>query len=177
MSLAWSVPHGIMGRSTLANDTPGQTRFVSYVSQAGVETNEPQRQIRLFNDLGAAAVVGRPYVITFDGNEEQQPKASTPATAAADQYVVVAVTAVPDQTWGWYACAGYVNAQVDGDATDVSVGDFLTVTNAIPTAFTDNTTARTTDSFAIACEANTGAAVAGTQHKILLFGDPADIDA
>ena len=175
--IGFSMPHGVHPRDTIANDYPGATRMNTYVSSLaanlGTETRQPQWLIKLFNDLGSAAVVGRPYVISFDGADlDQIPKAITPATIAADQYVVVAVEAVADQAWGWYCCAGWVDALVDGGTNDVTAGDYLKVANA-GTSFVDDGTARTTDTCAKASTTNTGAAA---MQKILLLGDRADID-
>ena len=169
------VAHGVAPRTTLANETPLASLFNTYITSAGVQTGEPQEWVRLFNDTGAAAVVGRPYIIIHDGDEEENPKAATPASTAAgaNTYVVVAMEAVADQDWGWYCWRGYVDAMVDGDSTDVTKDDYLLVANAA-TAFTDNTTTRTAQSAAIACEDNTGAAAL---KKIYLFGDPVDVTA
>jgi hypothetical protein len=170
----WGHPSGIIGRSTIANDTPGQVRLVSYTTSAGVETNEPQRQVRLFNDTGAACVKGGVYMVGFDATEEQNPKIEVCAAVTVNRQLVVAVEATADQTWGWFAYAAYVDALVDGDTTDISAGDYLKiVAGTNPDAFIDDSTSRTADSAAIAMEANTG-----TQAltKVFLFGDPCDVD-
>jgi hypothetical protein len=91
-----------------------------------------------------------------------------------NRQLVVASAAYADQTWGWYTFAGYCDALVDGDATDVTKDDYLKIvagTNA--DAFIDDTTSRTADSAAIACADNTA-----TQAltKVFLLGDPCDVD-
>ena len=167
------VAHGVAPRTTLTDESPGARLFNTYITSAGVQTHEGQEWVRLFNDLGAAAVKGRPYMVFYDGDEEENPKAATPATTAADvhTYIVVAMEDVADQHFGWYCFKGYVDAFVDGDATDVAKDDYLKVANTA-TAFTGDTTTRTAQSCGIACEANTGTAAL---KKIYLFGEPCDI--
>ena len=169
------VPHGVAPRTTLTDESPGARLFNTYITSAGVQTGEGQEWVRLFNDSGAAAVKGQPYLLMHDGDEEENLKAITVASTAAGvpALIVVAMEAVADQAWGWYCWRGTLDAMVDGDATDVAVDDYLQVANA-GTAFTDNTTTRTAQSAAIAMEANTGAAAL---KKIYLFGMPVDVTA
>ena len=110
--------------------------------------------VRLYNATGAAMVTGRVYRVAFDGDEETNPSAVACVTLAnVYQNVVVAMSDVAITSWGWFAIQGYCQAFVEG-TTDVAKDDFLTVNDATDDdAFIDDTTARTINSFAIACEA------------------------
>jgi hypothetical protein len=171
MSLAF-YPVGLSGRSTLAEDSPGAIRYSEY---QGAETREPQVQMRLFNDAGEAAVVGGVYLIVPTGVEEENPKViDVAADTVVAHRVAVAIEAVADQAWGWFAVGGYVDALVEG-TTDVAVGDFLKTTAATSaTAFFKDATARSVKSFAVACTAQ--ASATPTLTKVYLLGDLGDVD-
>lgn len=172
--------YNIQGRSTLADDTPGALRMCSYVTSAGVETKEPQLQVRLFNDTGSAMVVGQVYVTNFDGDEEKNPKVAVISALSAgdERWVVVATATTADQAWGWFVIKGYVDALVEG-TTDVAVDDYLKTTAATSTTGLIKDQAvgsgRTTKTAAIACAAQTANSNVAT--KIYLIGDRGvDID-
>jgi hypothetical protein len=171
----WAYPSGIMPRSLLASDSPGAVKLVSFVSSAGVETGDVGKAVRLFNDRGSACVQGGVYMVGFDATVAQNPKVETcVAETSVSRQVVVAMDATADQAWGWFFYAGYCNALVDGDATDVAAGDYLKITAGTNAdAFIGNTTSRTVDSFAIAMEANTSTEAL---KKVFMLGDPADVD-
>jgi hypothetical protein len=169
----YAIPQGLMGRSTVHNDTPGQIRYQSYITSAGVETNEPQVLVRLYNSLAAAAstVKGGAYQVIYTG-AGLNPGILLPAAVTANVNIVIAPAIYLTATWGWYVWAGYVDALVEG-ATDVAIGDFLKVTAPNAYLITDGAT-RTTDSFAVACEAQ--ASATPTLAKVFLFGAEADVD-
>jgi hypothetical protein len=171
----WGHPSGFMPRNVAAGDSPGQIRLISYVNSSGVETGEACRIVRLFNDRGAACVLGGVYMVDFDATVAQNLKVATcVAETSVQRQVVVAMAATADQAWGWFAYAGYVDALVDGDTTDVAAGDYLKITAGTNAdAFLGNTTSRTVDSFAIAMAANTSTEAL---TKVFLLGDPADVD-
>jgi hypothetical protein len=172
----WGVPHGIQGRSTLAEDTPGAIRYGEYVSSAGVNTHEPQVMVRLFNDTAAACVKSAIYMVDYDGDEEENPKVIAIAADAAGggRWVVVATEATADQAWGWFVIFGYVDALVEGTG-DVAKDDYLKTTAATSTTgFVVDGTARTVDSFAMATEAQADAGEIAI--KVYLLGQRADVD-
>lgn len=151
---------------TLASDSP-----LAY--QQAENTDGTRRlAVRLYNGTGGATVVGRVYRIAFDGDEETNPKAAACVTlASVYQNVVVALEVTADATWGWFAIQGYCQAFVEG-TTDVAKDDFLTVNDATDAdAFIGDTTTRTVNSFAIACEAQ--ADNSAVLKRVYLFGDRA----
>ena len=164
---------GVMGRSSLANDTPGARRAVSYIASDGTVTNEPQIQHRIYNGLGAASVTGGAYVIAYDGDEETNPKFILPVTAAFDSECCVTPAIVADATWSWVVTAGYVDALVEG-TTDVVKDDFLKVTQANGASFITDTSTRSADSMAIATAGQTSATP--TLTKIFILGGAHDVD-
>jgi len=88
--------------------------------------------------------------------------------------VAVAPVAIAAAAVGWVAIEGVVYANVDGDSTDVAVGDYLKVTVATNAdAFLSDGTTKTLDSAAVALEANTGVEAV---KLVNLLGFPTDID-
>lgn len=159
-------------QDTLTNDTPLARKWVTY---PGSTTGEQCLAVRLYNGTGAAMVAGRVYRISFDGDEETNPKAVAVVTLAnVYQHVCVALEATADAAWGWFAIQGYVDAFCNGDATDIAKDDFLTCNDATDDdAFIDDTTTRTVNSMAIACADETDATPSLT--KVYLLGDRAII--
>lgn len=135
-----------------------------------------QKQIRVFNDTGGALVVGDCYHLTASGLPEENPKVLDFTDAGNDNYrmLVVAVEAIADQSYGWVAFAGYVDAHVEG-TTDVAVGDYLFLdTNSgggVTALITSGGTVETNSTVAIACEAQGTAGVA-TKAMVFLLGAP-----
>jgi hypothetical protein len=128
----------------------------------------------LYNATGVALVAGRIFKVVYDGDEETNPKVivCTASPATTPEEVAVALAAVPAASWAWFAVQGYVNAYVNGDSVDVAKDDFLKiVVGTDDDAFVGNTTTRTTNSHAIATEAETTATPAS--HRVYLLGDPA----
>lgn len=154
-------------QDALTKDAPLQAEWRTYGP-----TDERCLAVRLYNGTGAAMVVGRVYRMAFDGDEETNPSAVACVTLAVYQHVVVALEAVASASWGWFAIQGYVDAMCNGDAVDIAKDDFLTVNDGTDDdAFINNTTARTVNSFAIACAAETDATPSLT--KVYLFGSRA----
>ncbi len=131
--------------------------------------------VRLYNGSGGAVTAGAVYKVVYDGDEETNPKVvACTATATLLQNVVVATEATADAAWGWFAFKGTYSVLCNGDATDISKDDFLKIVVATDAdAFVDDTTARTVNSFAIACEAETDATP--SRIRVYLIGDPAVI--
>lgn len=172
----WGHPVGFLGRGTISTFPLGAIRQVSYTDTSGTETKEPQKQVFLINKTGGATIAGGVYMIAYDGDEETNPKCIACAAVTVDVNTVVATEVLDDAECGWFVYAGYCNAMVDGDATDVAKDDTLKIvagTNA--DAFIQDTASavRTADSAGIACEANTGTQAL---KKVFLFGDRHDID-
>lgn len=164
---------GMVGsRNTLALESPMAVRRAAY---QGSNEELYNIQIRLCNKSGGDTVVGRVYKVVYDGDEETNPKAvACTATATVLQHVVIAQEVLADGAFGWFTIQGYCDAFVNGDSTDVTKDDFLKIVAATDDdAFVDDTTARTANSFAIACADETDATPSLT--RIYLFGDPAVI--
>ena len=167
MSLLWGMRHGVQARSTLANDTPGALKTITYVDSNGVDTNDPQVLIRLYNDTGSATTDGQVFLVSFDGDEETNPNITTPATSSVYSTYVVSYGAVANATWGWFTIAGYCNALVEG-TTDVAKDDMLQGSNGNAYFIQDGGATRTTDSIAIATAAQATNSAVST--KVYLFG-------
>jgi hypothetical protein len=117
--------------------------------------------------VSEAKAQGEFQVITFDGDEETNPKLADAATLAVYQKVGVLLEAVT--TAGFYEVQtkGVCEALVDG-TTDVAKDDFLEVLNTSVSAVKDGTT-RSVNSVAIAREAQT--TNAGTLTDVYLLGE------
>lgn len=129
---------------------PGHTRTRTWYDDAG--NLRTQTVMWLFNDLGAAATVAKPYMVRFQGTAGQSPAVVALAASPTDtpELCCVAITAVADQTWGYFAVEGWCEALVEG-TTDCTRGDYLSLDDDIVSggAFKEDTTTRTKNSFAI----------------------------
>lgn len=155
---------------------PGYRRRVGYLNTTTNKVEGDRTEIYLYNGRGSATLAGGVYTLQYDGDEETSPRVITCAATTWDTYVVVSPIVIADATWGWFAIEGYVDALVDGGATDVAKDDTLKIvvgTNA--DAFVQDTASMvpTTDTFAIACEANTSTELV---KKVYLFGQRGDLD-
>lgn len=120
----------------------------------------------LYAIVPANALKGEVYVVTYDGDEETCPKLVAAATNASNQeYAVV----LADQG----STAGVAKVQVKGHAyvlvegtTDVAKDDYLELLNTEKSAKKDGT-ARTVNSFAIACAAQTSNSAVLTECELL----------
>ncbi len=110
---------------------------------------------------------GNVRVITFDGDEETNPTAATPATSTVYQRVVVATQTTTAAGFQWYQYKGDAEALVEG-TTDVAKDDFLEVLNT-ETSFKKDASSRSTNSVAIAQEAQ--AANSAVLTNIYLLGE------
>lgn len=120
----------------------------------------PQCVIRAYNGTGSALTAGRPYILTFDGDEETNPSVAV-ATASmtgevtsgsALRRVVVALKATANATWDWFAIQGYVNCLVEG-TTNVAKDDYLELVPASTATALQKDAALGNTSVAIACAA------------------------
>ena len=111
---------------------------------------------------------GEVLVLSYDGDEETNPKAVAPATASFKQRVVVAGEDQGSSAgFQWCIISGECSALVDG-TTDVAKDDFLEVLNTAD-GFTKDGTSRAATSAAIAREAQT--ANSDTLTSIYLIGE------
>lgn len=156
---------------------PGHVRTRTFLDDEGYER---QQQVKwLFNDTGGAAVLGRPYVIRYKGGGEKPLCIAALAASPADtpEEICVAIEAVANNAWGYFAVEGYVEALVEG-TTDCTAGDYLSAdVNIVANgAFKEDTTTRTKNSFAMYMdptdETTNGSA---TLRLIRLFGEHAEI--
>lgn len=170
---------GIPGRSILAEDSPGFIRHATYVelkdptaTTFGRQTHEPQVLQRLYNATGGALVLGRPYAIVEEDDEETSPKLIDPATAGAgaEVRVGVAIDVAADTTWTYAVIQGYVDALCDGGTNDITEGDYLEVDNA-GTAFTSDGATRTANSAARFAEDAAYTSATEALKKVYLLGD------
>lgn len=159
----------VVGQESLTNNSPLQGRWVS--NSDGTQC----LAVRLYNGTGGTINKGECYRVAFDGDEETNPKAANVVTLAnVYQYVVVALADLADAVWGDFAIQGYCDAMCNGDSTDISKDDFLTVNDSTDDdAFIGDTTTRTVNSMAIACAAETDSTPSLT--RVYLLGDRAII--
>lgn len=107
----------------------------------------------LFAYVPASAVKGEVYVVTYDGDEETNPKLIAAATLAVYQEVAVVLK---DQGasagFNWVQTKGKVGMLVEG-TSDVAKDNYLEVLNTEKSAKLDHASVRSVNSIAIACEA------------------------
>lgn len=151
---------------TLANDAPGKVRWVSNkgADQSGhVDTDNVDGtgkwQIKAYNASGLTVQYGC-YHLTFDGDEQTNPKVIDFTDAGNDNFrrLVVSPEAIPDATWDWFDFAGTTTCLVEG-TTDVAKDDYLMLdtnsTGGVDSLVTSGGTVETNSTVAIACEAST----------------------
>lgn len=166
--------YGYPSRSTGCDDAPGATRLAYYTTSAGVETKEPQAQVRLINNSGGALVKNQVVLVEYTGLGTTNPGVITVAAKTPNYYAVVATEAVAASAFSWFVFQGYVDALVEG-TTDVAAGDFLGLTAATSTTgFLKDSASKTTKSFAIAHAAQT--TNSNVAAKVFLIGEAADPD-
>jgi len=142
-------------------------------AQAGQEAVQGKTTLQ-FLYVPANTEKGEILVKSFDGDEEMNPKAVTPATSTIFQRVVVA-TEDQGSTAGfqWCVVEGDCEALVSGSA-NVAKDDFLEVVNGADNLIKDAST-RSEKSVAIAREAYTTSADA--LKKVSLLGERSVISA
>jgi len=108
----------------------------------------------VYMQVPATTAAGTPLVVTYDGDEEVMVKGVAPATLAVYQDIaIVPVLQGSAAGFQWCQTKGLCKALLDG-TTDIAKDDYLELVNA-ETAFIQDSTARSTNSVAIACEAYT----------------------
>lgn len=134
---------------------------------AGAHRVEGNREF-VFAYCAAAETVGKVRVITFDGDEATNPTAAAPATSTSVYQIVgVATKTTTAAGFLWYQIKGDAEALVEG-TTDVAKDDFLEVLNT-ETSFKKDATSRSTNSVAIAQEAQ--ASDASVLTNVYLLGE------
>ena len=120
----------------------------------------------LYAYVPANALKGEVYVVTHDGDEETTPKLVTAATLAVYQeYAVVLADQGATAGYAWVQTKGHAYALVEG-TTDVAKDDYLELLNTEKSAKKD-ATARSTNSFAIACAAQASNSAVLTEVELL----------
>jgi hypothetical protein len=108
----------------------------------------------VYIQVPASTAAGSPLIVTHDGDEEVMVKGVAPATLAVYQEVAVTPKlAGSSAEFMWCQVRGVCKALCDG-TTDIAKDDYLELVNA-ETAFIIDSTARSVNSVAIACEAYT----------------------
>lgn len=118
--------------------------------------------------VAAATPKGAPKILSYDGDEEIMVSTQAPATLAVYQEVVV-VPALQgsDASGQWCQVRGITECLTDG-TTDIAKDDFLELLDT-ETALVKDSDARSVNSVAIACEAQTDAT--DTLTTVQLLGD------
>lgn len=129
----------------------------------------------IFCYVQASASAGQPLVLSYDGDEETNPKTITPATNATVKALVVFPPTAQGATAGFQFCQfrGDAEVLVDG-TTDVAKDDLLEVIDA-GTGLIKDGTAKTVQSVAIAQEAQ--ATNANTLTNVYLLGELVNVQA
>lgn len=123
--------------------------------------------VRLYNPTASALVAGRPYVVTYDGDEESNPSAIAPtATAAFPQWIVIAQEAVAATSWGWFGYRGVMPVVSILGTTGVK-DDHFGVTGSAPTGLTEVGTVRSISTMAVLTETANPAG----NYRAILYGD------
>lgn len=127
-----------------------------------------RHEVRLYNATGGALTSGGFYMVDYGGTTPTapNPRVVTPATTAIMREFVVALSALADVSYGWFAYAGYVDALVEG-TTDVTAGDYLKLVNAQLYVVKDATTISAASMARALAGQTANSAVAA---RIFLFG-------
>jgi len=124
----------------------------------------------------ASAARGKPYVLTYDGDEATNPKTAAPSTSAVYQQIVFPVKAQSSTAgFAWCQYKGDAYVLVDG-STSVAKDDNLEVITAGVALIVDGTSGATTKtirSLGIAQEAQ--ATAAATLTYVYLFGEKVNV--
>jgi hypothetical protein len=108
----------------------------------------------IYLQVPANTPAGTPLIVTYDGDEEVMVKGVAPATLAVYQEVAVnPKLAGSAAEFQWCQTRGICEVLCDG-TTDIAKDDYLELLNT-ETALVKDSTARSVNSVAIACEAYT----------------------
>jgi len=151
-------------------NTGGLTAPVETVDGVGAQGARKRQGVNefVYMQVPATYAAGRPLVVTHDGDEEVMVKGVAPATLAVYQEIAVTPKlAGAAAEFMWCQVRGICKALCDG-TTDIAKDDYLEVVTT-ETAFFIDSTARSVNSVAIACEAYTDTADA--LKTVHLLGD------
>lgn len=157
---------------------PGTYREREFYDSGG--TKRWQKLRYLYNGLGAAAVAGAVYLVEFDGDPTKNPKVVACDASAANTYehVAVGLNASADAGFDWYVVEGYCMASCNGDATDLTRGDWLKVTVGTDAdAFIEAAAGgdKTANTHAIYCDSTDETDATPTNRLVYLLGTGAVI--
>jgi hypothetical protein len=108
----------------------------------------------VYMQVPATTAAGTPLVVTYDGDEEVMVQGVAPATLAVYQEIAIVPTLQGAAAgFMWCQVRGICQALVDG-TTDIAKDAYLELLNT-ETALVSDSTARSVNSVAIACEAYT----------------------
>jgi len=108
----------------------------------------------VYMQFPATTKKGAPMVVTYDGDEEIMVKGVAPATLAVYQEIAICPKLIGSSAeFAWGQVRGIVQALVNG-ASDIAKDNYLEVVNGADNLIIDSTV-RSTNSVAIACEAYT----------------------
>lgn len=128
----------------------------------------------VYMQVPATTAAGTPLIVTQDGDEEVMVKGVAPATLAVYQEVAI-VPKLQGAAAGfqWCQVRGICKALLDG-TTDIAKDDYLELVT-VETALIYDSTARSVNSVAIACEAYTSTTDA--LKTVNMLGDRAIVAA
>ena len=141
----------------------------------GQRTLEEGNREYVFCQVPASTPAGTPLKLSYDGDEESNPKGAVPSTDASVKHLIVFNPTLVGSSAEFQKCQyrGDADILVDG-TTDVAKDDFLEVINAGTGLIKDGTT-KTVQSVAIAQEALT--TNANTKTNVYLLGEMVNIQA
>lgn len=156
----------VLGRyQSLADSLPGAVRWVQNkgTDQSGHTNTENvdgtgHWEILVYNAVGTTLTQYAVYHLTFDGDEETNPKIIAWTNAGNNNLrrCVVATEASAAATFCWVAFAGYHNVLVEG-TSDVAKDDYLMVdtdgASGVDSLITSGGAVETDSTVAIACAA------------------------
>ena len=178
----WIIPHDYVcpfDPDTTGGVVPGKERIVPYTDTDGVRGSGISKQVYLYNSTGSALVKGAAYIVGYDGDEETNPMVFAYSGAITlDREFVIATSAVPAASFGWFVYAGYANVVLDGGTTDIAKDDYVKMTTAVSNSYpsSDGTATYSADSLGIATAAQTAAASITSFTKVFLIGGLRDGD-
>jgi hypothetical protein len=129
-------------------------RSVETVDGTGLQGSRKRVGVNeyVYMQFPAATAAGTPMVVTHDGDEEVMVKGVAAATLAVYQEIAICPELVGSSAeFKWGQVRGICQALVNG-ATDIAKDDYLEIINGADN-FVRDSTARSVNSVAIACEA------------------------
>jgi hypothetical protein len=113
--------------SGMAYSLPTETTSEKALGQIRMRETSglPRWEILAYNGTGGALVANACYVLSYDGDEETNPKIITAAAVASVRRLLcVATAATADTAIDWVVIEGYYSVRCDG-TTNIAKDDFL----------------------------------------------------